>query len=451
MLKNNILFLMALLLITLGSCKKADNNLVAPVSLNIKPTAVDGTSSFEAKGATVKITNLSTGAIFNATADASGNASFASITPGTYSVNAVLEVTAADYSAKTGVYTEENVFFNGSVDRLDITSDLQRDLPLVVGKVGDWVFKQIYYAGSNATRGASFRDVFLEVYNNSNQVLYADSLYFGQADGKNNNNEGTYYIKDTRQFDWSQSIGMILPPGLDANKDYIYAYTLFMIPSDGTGKKYPVQPGESKIIAATAVNHTGSYSGNDGQSVAITDPTLTVDLSNADFETYLVNYLGGTPYKYDVDNVNVPNVDVLFVATGNDMILKANGRDAVFLYKKEAGGLDPKNFPEYAEPDVRQITATTNKYRQIPVSGIVDAVEFQHPLENSRVPKRLPLTLDATRTHVPGGQYSSQSLIRKTAKTVNGRRILQDTNNSEADFSYFDRPNVSKSASSFLN
>jgi len=451
MLKTNIFILTALMLISLGACKKSDDNLVAPVSLSIKPTAIEGTNSFVVKGATVKITNLSTGAVFNATTDANGKASFASITPGTYGISAVLEILAADYTAKTGVYTEDNVFFNGSLDRIDVTADLERELPLVVGQVGDWVFKQIYYAGSHVTRGAAFRDVFLEIYNNSNQVLYADSLYFGQADGKNNKTEGPYYLKESRQFDWSQSIGMTLPVGLDANKDFIYAYTLFMIPSDGTGKKYPVNPGESKIIAASAINHTGNYNGNDGQSVSVTDPSLTVDLSNADFETYLVDYHGGTPYKYDVDNSKVPNVEVLLALGSNDMILKANGRDAVFLFKREAGGVDPKSFPEFAEPDVRQLTATTNKYRQIPVSWVIDAVEFQHPLENSRVPKRLPLTLDATRTNVPGGQYSSQSLIRKTAKIVNGRRVLQDTNNSDADFSYFDRPNISKSVSSFVN
>lgn len=74
-----------------------------------------------------------------------------------------------------------------------------------------------------------------------------------------------------------------------------------------------------------------------------------------------------------------------------------------------------------------------------------------HPTESKRVPKRLPNVLDAVRTFVPAGQYSSQSLVRKTLKTVNGRRILKDTNNSSEDFGYLNKADVSKSASSFID
>lgn len=449
MKKQPYLYLIALIISVLSSCSKNDNDLAQSVSLEIQVAAKEGEYSFDVSKATVKISSNTTSASFTTTPNATDKAIFESITPGTYDVSAILVIDAATYTSVTGIATEEDVYFNGSVEKMQVYENTTANLDLLVGRVGSWVFKQIYYAGSNTTQGAGFRDTFFEIYNNSNQIMYADSLYFGQVEGKNNNREENY-TQSNLQYDWSKSVGMVTDPGLNANTDYIYAYNIFMIPSDGTGKKYPVNPGESIIIAANAINHAAPYVDNSGGTVSVQDPSLTIDLSKADFETYLAEYLGEA-YKYDIDNTNVPNVDVIYNAGRNDMILQANGRDAFYLYKAEVGQIPAEELPLYASPDVREVTVSTVKYKQIPVSYIEDAVEVQHPTEASRVPKRLPTSLDAVRTHVPAGQYSSQSLIRKTAKIVNGRRVLQDTNNSSEDFGYFEKPNVSKSASSFMD
>ncbi|MCH5715179.1 DUF4876 domain-containing protein [Niabella hibiscisoli] len=61
----------------------------------------------------------------------------------------------------------------------------------------------------------------------------------------------------------------------------------------------------------------------------------------------------------------------------------------------------------------------------------------------------MPISLDATGAFVTGGQYSSQSLIRKITKTVDGRRILQDTNNSANDFETKTKADPSKLDASF--
>lgn len=449
---NRNLILMTLLLVSVVfGCKKSDNERVQPVTLNLTIQALEGDISFDVTNTTVKISNRTTSDVYNITGTTAGKVSFANITPGSYDVSAVLVVSAQEYSQKTGVFTEEDVTFNAALERLDVSADTEKQLDLIIGKVGNWVFKQIYYAGSDPTKGAVFRDQFLEIYNNSNAVMYADSLYIGQVEGKNNNNTGQYFQSGSNQYDWSQSLGMTVGTGLDANKDYIYANTVFMIPSDGTGKKYPVQPGQSIIIAATAIDHTNSYADNNGANVIITDPTLTVNLSKADFETNLINYLGGTPYKFDIDNSNVPNLDVTYFVSGNDMVFDALGREAFILFKANQNLPAVKDLPAFATPDQRQITATTKKYLQIPVSYIDDAVEVMHPTESKRIPKRLPTTLEAVRTFVPGGQYSSQSLVRKTLKTVNGRRILKDTNNSSEDFGYLNKADVSKSSSSFID
>ncbi len=224
-----------------------------------------------------------------------------------------------------------------------------------------------------------------------------------------------------------------------ANTDYVYAKTMFMIP--GTGKQYPVQPGSSIIIAATAINHKSPYVGADGKAVSVKDPSLTIDLNAANFEIYLGNQPGINPLPSDIDNPAVANLTVFDRGGSRDLILDATGRDAYIIFKTNE---NVTSWPRYPAPDQATITTTTDLYYQIPSKYIFDGVEIQPPLPANQIPKKLESTIDAGFKFVSKGQYSSQSLIRKTAKTVNGRRILQDTNNAGNDFDELDIPDVTR-------
>ncbi len=450
-----LLFLLLALIAT--SCQK-DPELTKVVKFEVEAKIKsDENLEISPVGTTIKLTNKLNGTSYEVLVPADGKAVFESITPGAYSLIATLNLSAEAYSELAGYHVEDDVSFTGSTDNIEVFEDKTFSIELIAGKTGNWVFKQIYYAGSNISTGAAFRDVFLEIYNNSNQVLYADSLYFGQVIGNNSTKPGEFYLENN-QYDWSKAIGMTVEANKDANVDYIYAHTLFRIPSDGSGKKYPVQPGASIIVAATAVDHTNSYESNRLEDViTVTNPALTINLNLADFEVNLIEFLRPTdnstytPYRFDVDNVNVTNVDALHVSQGNDLVLNALGRDAYFIVDARGTETNIENLKDFATPDVREVVADTRLFKQLPIDLVVDAVELQHPVATSRVPKRLPTALDAGRTNVPGGQYSSQSLVRKTLKTVNGRRILKDSNNSEADFGYLEKADVSKSASSFID
>ncbi|WP_212003886.1 DUF4876 domain-containing protein [Chitinophaga sp. HK235] len=91
-------------------------------------------------------------------------------------------------------------------------------------------------------------------------------------------------------------------------------------------------------------------------------------------------------------------------------------------------------WKQYKLPDAGPTEDKT--YFSMPKSAleIYDAVEIQPSDLASRVPKRLSVELDAGFSYVPNGKYSSQALLRKTHKTINGRVVLQDTNNSILDF-----------------
>lgn len=435
---KQFILILALVTVFIG-CRKNDIDTAKPVSLKI-------TVNYEADQAAlllpknnveIKLSNLVSGQSYTAKTDNDGVAVFASIVPGNYTITAGNTILAQQYTNTTGINTTGDVSF-GASETFNIVADKELTLTLNAGRIGDLVFKQIYYAGSNTSRGAAFRDQFIEIYNNSNDTIYADSLYIGNSHANH-----TRVSAGATSFDWSTSTGMPTNIG-DPNKDYVYAKFLFMIP--GSGKDHPLAPGQSLIIAQTALDHTKPYVDNGGNTQGITDPSLTVDLSSADWETYFVDFLEtqANPYRWDIDNPNVRNIKILYVGTGaRDYIMDAPGREDFFMFKTSENVSAWKAYPEPSTP-------SSNNALQVPVKYIIDAVEILTPLETARIPKRLPVALDATGTFVTGGQYSSQSLIRKTAKTLNGRVVLQDTNNSSNDFSTKTKADPSKSAASFL-
>lgn len=440
---KKILLLLSVCSIVLLGCKKNEFQDMKPVQLNVAVgfDADLNNYNFSADQTLIKLINLDNGEIIEAKTNSDGMLYFPSLVPGTYDIQALLVMKAQAYSELTNIPTAEDVQFNAVLERqVLIENNTQLKLALKTGRIGDWVFKQIYYAGSNTTNGAGFRDQFIEIYNNSNELMYADSLYFGQVFGVNKAMSAidpslTYYQKDNLQYDWTKSIGM---NNAKANSDYVYAKSLFMIP--GTGKQYPVKPGESIIIAQNALNHQAPFIGHDGKTTTVKMPELTIDLSAADFEVYLGDLPDYKPLNSDV-NTPAPNVVIIERGANKDFLLDNLGRDAFIIFKSN---INVGSFSSYPAPDEETVTHTTKTYMQIPAKLISDAVEIKANLLNNQVPKRLPNQLDASASNVTKGSYSSQSLIRKTAKTINGRRILLDTNNSATDFSVLDYPDVTK-------
>jgi len=437
------------LLGTLASCKKDTGQDVALVTLTVQSSfdAENTTYGFGLEKNEVTITNLSTNQSLKATANAAGIATFNNISPGNYSIASSLAVSAADYNSKAGTNVQDAVVYNGTIGSQSVIQTTQADVTLKVGRVGDFVIKQIYYAGSNAVNGAIFRDQFFEIYNNSNQTLYADSLYFAQVMGVSSlasavDQSKGFYLPNG-QYDWTKSIGL---NNTAANTGYIYAKTLFRIP--GTGKQYPLEPGKSIVIAATALNHQIPFTGADGKAISVKDPTLTIDLSKADFEVYLGNIPGVNPLASDIDNTGVTNVTVIDNGGNRDLILDNLGRDGLVIFKTAA---DVTKWPAYPAPDVTSLTSSTKTNIQIPLNVVIDGVGLQHAVIASRTPKRMPDLIDAGETYVNGGSYSSQSVVRKTSKTVSGRVVLKDSNNSTNDFGNLTKADPSKQASSFIN
>jgi len=431
-MKKSLLPLLACFIVFFAACKKNVLDEVQPVQATFQLSFDANTKDLGLAftNTEITLTNKMDGTINKAKADKDGKVVFGSIAPGNYSAVASLTVKAADYSSITGSYTAQDIVFNGSLEASVTSTSGNLAITLKSGTLGNWVIKQVYYGGSSASNGAVFRDQFIEVFNNSNEVLYADSLYIALVYGKNtrvSSVDVTQSIYQSNgQLNWASAIGM---NSSKPNEDFIYLKSILMIP--GTGKQYPVQPGNSIIIAQNAQNHKGAYTGTDGKTITVKNPELTIDLSKADFETYYGDVPGINQLASDSDNPIVPNVKVL-MTDDRDMILNSNGYEAIAIFKID----DAAKLAAFPSPETKAVSSATIYYKQLPNNLVIDAVDITHTTASSRAAKRIPDALDAGFTFTLGGSYSSQSVIRKTSTTAGGRRILKDTNNSTADFDY---------------
>ena len=292
--------------------------------------------------------------------------------------------------------------FNGNLSNIDLLeNNIIKTLEMEAAKSGNILFKELYYAGSKVGGKTSyFRDQYYELYNNSNTVQYLDGLCIGNLYPTATTT--LVYVWDRPDY-----------------QNYVYLQTIWQVPGKpGVDKKYPLQPGESVIIAQMADNH---------QREAL-NPDSPVNLRGAEFETYLKTTANTT------DNENSINMYMAFWATKSanqaQWMVTINGGAYVIFYPD--GEIDPNTH-------VIAPQNKANKAKDIPISWIVDAVECM--LNETKISqKRMPAVLDAGATWV-SGTYNSKSVSRKIKETTaDGRVIYQDTNNSLEDFQVNDTP-----------
>jgi len=443
--KRIIVFICSILLLT--NCKDDNSDFIIPITHNFKVIYKEY-PKICCKKAQIVLKNNEDGKVYKAFTDSTGYAKIELI-PGVYQANVTQTLTNKEYEATFGQKTERaNIIFNGSVENLKITqsTEMETNLELVTGKIGNLIFKQIYYSGSHARLGAYLRDQFFEVHNNSNQTLYLDGFYIAQLRGintKRSRPEKYDYLSPSGQYDWSKSIGQKHPE--TANTDYVYAFNVLQFPGNGT--EHPLLPGKSAIVAATAVNHQAplTVTEEDGtkKTYKVPEPWRTVDLSNAAFECYYKPYqqsVGQDFLDWDIDNPKVPNMKIIFKHNSDkDFTIDFNGHGALIIFK-----VSKEDFDKYdcVPTPVDKTFQYEHAYKQIPKNVIIDGVEMKVNEGLPQTVKKLPDDIDAGATEVPNGAFSSQSVIRKISSQKDGKVFYQDTNNSTNDFKVLNHPQV---------
>ena len=242
--------------------------------------------------------------------------------------------------------------------------------------IGNLLIEEVYYSGAVPTAGIDryYGDQFIELVNISEAPVMIGGLIIGDAPGL----AGAINPGDT-------------PGGaFIADPDLVFLSSAWRIP--GEPEDVLLEPGASLVIAQDGIEHS---------------PYSDVDLSDADYETYVDLYDG------DFDDAVVPNLESLWYNGGYDWLVTVFGPTIVVL------SMDAD--------DLEQSGGSRGPV-QAPVSAVVDTMEALMD-SNSGAYKRLHETVDAGFVHV-SGTYTGESVQRR--RDADGQLI--DTNDSGADF-----------------
>lgn len=271
---------------------------------------------------------------------------------------------------------------------------------------GDFVLAEIFFAGTETPEGKRYiGDKYFVVVNNSADTLSADGLILIEAD-----------LNSVQKYNIDN----------DFRDRYFAVDAMYRIPGDG--HTYRVAPGKALLIADNAMNHLEANSNS-------------FDLSQADLEWFDVSSSAGVT---DVDNPEVPNMDKLYCYTYTIWVPHNQGHKSFGLARFPEGMNEEIYFATdsfYLSYNYELVTAAgtfsqSKKSYVLPNEWIVDAVN----LAPSETFQWLTVSdrLDAGYTYVaPTGSDVTRfgkAVRRKTLGTINGRRLLQDTNNSTDDF-----------------
>jgi hypothetical protein len=240
--------------------------------LTLVDTTASGTDSLVAY-ANVILQSITYGDTYESTSNENGKALFTNLLPDRYNI-------LASGNRLNGT---EIILINGQLQDtylfIENNDTLHIRLIAQTSKSSALLISEVYYTGAIPKPVPQyFHDQFTEIYNNSDQTIYLDSLLIADVD---------YGFADDT---------------------LIHAVHAYMFPGDGDD--YPIEPGTFIVIAQDAIDHSPK-------------PIYSVNLLNSDFEYYVAD-------AGDVDNPNVTNmiqihhkygVDFLYSVFNNAILL----------------------------------------------------------------------------------------------------------------------------------
>lgn len=268
------------------------------------------------------------------------------------------------------------------------------NLPLEISYESPLIFKAIYSSGGKA---GYVMDSYFEIVNNSDEVQYLDGLIISSPQGNQEHENGWQAAGITDLYASGQG-------------------TVVAFPGKSGEKQYPIQPGESVVVANDAANHHDLA--GDGNNCP--------DLSGADWEIYISNVTGEVDYP-------APNLSVIFQ---NNAYMKAFGLGffgRAYILAKLPDGVSPEEFA--ADPANLQTTPNTTstmQYLMIPSKYVLDAVDIWDPDSETHYSTFLPK--DDAQGVLASDTWAGKMIRRKLSKQVGTRYYYQDTNNSSNDF-----------------
>ena len=389
-MKHSAITLMVLAVLAMVGCQKTGTKTI---SINVKvdeaKIAAAGIQSPDSYDVT--ISNFATGITIEAKTE-NGLATATGIVPGVYTV------TVSGSQNQGGfIYTiagsESNASLLADGDEVTVKVDAVKEAALV--------FKEIYYTG---VKDFYFRDQFYEIYNNSTEVVYADSLC----------------IAETIFASYDKSIIYEWP--IENADQYVFVKVVWQI--QGDGHSYPIKPGESFVISQWATNH---------KAESLSKGVSPVDLTGAEFEAIEKESTAPSGLVL-TDNPAINMKKVIQAGYAMPQWLTSVSGSQYIIFKPSKP-LKNEDF----------ITATNADYngvgREVLISDVIDAVQTVSDETGMNV-LGLPKVLDAGAIWC-SGQYVGESIARKIKETrPDGTKVYQDSNNTTNDFEVKKDPQV---------
>ena len=365
-------------------------------TIKVQLTMPEEFKSMSVEGVKLTLTDNSTGLTYNASSDANGFAQ-ARVAYGTYTVSAETKVNAGSVID----------IFNGNVSGLRVTpenNDAAASINLKHSLGSKIVIKEFYFGGcKNLATGKNYQnDKYLILYNNSDEVVYLDSLCIGTAYPWNAPTNGK-----TADF-VNLETGELMDGVPCSNIAWMF---------DGTGNDIPLQPGEEVVVGLNAIDHS-----------AITENS--VDLGKTGYYALWDPTLG-------LKGQSTPNAGVIplngFWKTGTSTSYVISvSSPAIFLFR--LGGRTTQQFVDQTlTVNPKTPGSVLSHCLLVEKQNVIDGLEC---LKNNSDTKRMIPEVD--NGFITMTSYHGNSIHRKidqeATAAAGGRIVYQDTNNSSNDF-----------------
>ena len=266
---------------------------------------------------------------------------------------------------------------------------------------GSILISKVYYAGGKVNGSNYQLDLYVELYNNTADIVDVSGMYLGLLES---DAAASAYTAEAVEADES----------LSSFKGKAVLKQIFQLPGS-TDAPFTLEPGKSILVCSSAIAHDG---GKDlsGAEVEVKTTNSKYAHSETAQEAKLIYTYAAT---VDFMNLNPAGPASMVLLKNNASAIKAADEDLVFARGKDKG----------------------SKYALANLYYCVDAVDI---LANNKT-KSIDATtkrFSTTGTYdtgytstTTGGTYVGETLYRKTAFiTKDGRKVLYDTNNSSVDF-----------------
>lgn len=393
-----------------GTVQRA--SISARVSIDPADAAIASVAGVGVGGISVRITRNAPGftPVTTATA-ADGTVRFDNLLDGVYQLSVERKLTATELQRLSPDDREASVFAGGNGVVLSPPASKSLDLPLVAARRGSLIISEIWPFQIGAATNTNYGlGTYIEVYNNSDTTIYLDGALITTTPLALHGGWPDYPCSEYNVAARMDSLYLRVSSG--GNQ------------FPGSGRDYPVPPGEGRVVAQDALDHTVASPGTD-----------QVDLSKAQFENY------GS--EADTDNpfsVNMIRRTTSFGVFGRGTIYNTSNIAYVLLRAGAWEALEPTTIiGTFGTPP-----ATGNPFDvyRIPREYVLDVAGFlTDPLTpgygNSSGVRCSPFMSPAFE-RAPAPLFNVRlpvAISRKSlGRTAAGNEILQRTRTSERDF-----------------